>query len=64
MIEFFSLVAALGATFLCGVQVGKSWRRERDPEFERWKAALRAEIMGDLAPAELREAAQDMRRAA
>ena len=66
MIEFVSLVAALGATFLCGAQVGKGWRRppDRDPEFDRWRDALKAEIMGDLAPVQLREAAQEMRKAA
>lgn len=66
MIEFVSLIASLGATFLCGVQVGKGWRRppDRDPEFDRWRAALKAEIMGDLAPAALREVANDRRRAA
>ena len=64
MTEFVSLLAAFGAIFLLGVQLGKNWRRERDPEFEQWKASLRAEIMGDLAPKQLREMAQEMRKVA
>jgi len=63
MTELLAFIVALAAVFLCGVQLGKGWRRDRDPAFENWRETIRADVMGDLAVRKLRDTAQDMRAA-